>query len=81
MDPSITDPLQFLQGPAHLSNWDPLGNPFTEDYEMHDRMGSLSQEQQAELMEYLEVDGLDFVHNMNLDSGLAQWEMQDMGMS
>jgi len=66
-------PTQVLQEPSHNFDWDSQGNPFTQDYEMHDRMGSLSQEQQDELMQQLEVDGLDFLNDMNLDQ--PQWNM------
>lgn len=65
-DSPATEPGQIFAGTSHFFDW----NPFAQDYEMHDRMGSLSVEQQSELMQHLEVDGFDFFHNMNMDSGL-----------
>jgi len=73
------DPAQILQGPSQNFDWDSEGNPFTQDYEMHDRMGSLSQEQQDELMQQLEIDGLDFLNDINMDTNPAQWNL-NMGM-
>jgi hypothetical protein len=53
------DPLQFDTLLAQQQQQGSL--PYLQDYDYHPRSGSLSQEQQSELMDTLETDGLEYM--------------------